>query len=79
MPFRAPGSWLLSFVEIANAPHPSPFDKLRAGSLPPGEREFLVVGFAVGRHPMIFLKERGGNLVLEAGLEPARFLRSTGF
>ena len=27
MPFGEPGSWLLSFVEIVNAPHPSPFDK----------------------------------------------------
>jgi len=57
MPFGAPGSWLLSFVEIANAPHPSP--------LPPGEREFLVAGFAVGRHPIIFLKKSGGKMVLD--------------
>jgi len=47
----------LAFVEIANAPHPSP--------LPPREREFLVVGFAVRRHPIIFLKKRGGKMVLD--------------
>ena len=31
MPFGAPGSWLLSFVEIANAPHPNPLPHLGRG------------------------------------------------